>query len=228
MSRPVTSKKCLANVTPELTLEWHPVKNGKLTPSDVSFGSHKKIWWRCNRGHEWAASVASRSTNLNGCPYCANKMVCVDNCLGTLHPELVSEWHLTKNNSLTPHDVVSGSGKYVWWICHKGHEWESRVVDRINGYGCPYCSNMKTCKDNCLATMSLEISQQWNPIKNGKLTPNDVTPGSNKNVWWICHQGHEWKSRVADRTRRGHNCPYCSGQKVCKDNCLATMTLTIP
>lgn len=28
-----------------------------------------------------------------------------------------------------------------------------------------------------------ELAKEWHPVKNDDLTPNDVTVGSNKNVW---------------------------------------------
>jgi len=42
--------------------------------------------------------------------------------LGKLYPELVKEWHPTKNGQLTSYDVTPNSGKKVWWICNQGHE----------------------------------------------------------------------------------------------------------
>jgi hypothetical protein len=51
-------------------------------------------------------------------------------------------------------------------------------------------------KENNLASMFPEISNQWHPTKNGELTPNDVTYGSNKRVWWIDENGNEWMARI--------------------------------
>jgi hypothetical protein len=31
----------------DLAAQWHPDKNGSLTPADVSRGCNKKVWWRC-------------------------------------------------------------------------------------------------------------------------------------------------------------------------------------
>ena len=58
----------------ELSNQWHPTKNGLLKPTDITFGSNKKVWWKCviNPIHEWEAVVASRSGGC-GCPHCVNK-----------------------------------------------------------------------------------------------------------------------------------------------------------
>jgi len=54
----------------ELAKEWHPTKNEDLLPSGVTAGTHKKVWWRCKKGHEWHASIAKRNKG-NGCPVCS-------------------------------------------------------------------------------------------------------------------------------------------------------------
>ncbi|MBQ04335.1 hypothetical protein CL673_06465 [Candidatus Bathyarchaeota archaeon] len=35
----------------------------------MTLGNGRKIWWRCSRGHEWEAAVASRIRGT-GCPDC--------------------------------------------------------------------------------------------------------------------------------------------------------------
>ena len=39
----------LATRAPEIAKEWHPTKNNLLKPSDVTFGSNKKAWWKCSK-----------------------------------------------------------------------------------------------------------------------------------------------------------------------------------
>ena len=50
--------------------------------------------------------------------------------------------------------------------------------------------------------------------KNKGLTPEMFTAGSNQEVWWVCKNGHEWKTSIAKRIKRGQGCPYCSGHRV--------------
>lgn len=52
----------------ELLRQWNSERNGALTPETVSYGSKKKVWWRCGKGHEWQAEVTSRTSNHTGCP----------------------------------------------------------------------------------------------------------------------------------------------------------------
>ena len=61
----------LASRHPEIASEWHPTKNGDLTPDKVVAGSPKKAWWKCPEGHEWKATLANRTKGETGCPSCA-------------------------------------------------------------------------------------------------------------------------------------------------------------
>lgn len=205
---------------PEIAKEWHPVKNGELTPSDVSFGTNKKVWWICKNGHEWEASVAKRSSGGRGCPYCANKAVLTGyNDMASKFPDLVAEWHPTKNGELTPATVTWGSNKKVWWLCSKcGFEYQSVINKRTrSGEGCPYCGPItKQIKVgfNDLKTTHPELAEEWHPFLNGDLTPEKVTLGSNKRVWWKCPDCESNYDAVVAARVRGAGCPYCAGKRV--------------
>lgn len=43
----VTAKNCLAATRPDIAKEFHPTKNGPLTPYDMTFASNKRVWWHC-------------------------------------------------------------------------------------------------------------------------------------------------------------------------------------
>lgn len=202
----------LATVNPELAKEWHPTKNGDLTPSDVMAGSHIKVWWQCGNGHEWQAVINSRSSG-RACPYCANKKVLGGfNDLVTVCPDLAKEWHPIKNGDLRPNNVLAGSHRKVWWLGKCGHEWESSVGGRLyNNYGCPYCSTpsrLLLTGFNDLATLYPDLVKEWHPTKNGDLTPENIMPGSVKKVWWLGKCGHEWQASPNSRVK-GTGCPVC-------------------
>ena len=118
------------------------------------------------------------------------------------------------NGDLTPNDVSAGSQKKVWWQCSKGHEWLAAVCYRNNGGGCPICSGKKVLAGyNDLATLNPELVKEWHPIKNGTLTPSDVTSGSSKKVWWLCEKGHEWDAIICNRSKKKSGCPFCNRRK---------------
>ena len=132
---------------PHLVKEWHPTKNGDLSPDDFTHGSNKKAWWLCTKGHSFEQAIKGRTNRkqTRGCPYCAGKKTSEENNLLFLFPEIAKEWHPTKNGELTPKTITSKSGKKVWWLCSKKHHWEAVVKNRTqNKTGCPYCSGRKT------------------------------------------------------------------------------------
>jgi hypothetical protein len=201
----------LSAIYPEIAREWHPTKNGDLTPDAVPPYSAKKVWWKCSMGHEWKASIHNRSSGCN-CPYCHGRYASQDYNLQQINPGLAREWHPTKNGKLTPKQVTPMSHKRVWWRCKKGHEWEAVIKYRGSGSGCPFCSGKKASKEYNLAVIKPELAAQWHPVKNGDLTPDNVTPGTDRKVWWLCSKGHEWQARIGNRSR-GNGCPYCKDQR---------------
>ena len=133
---------------------------------------------------------------------------------------LVSEW--SYKNAATPDDYTSHSGFKAIWICSIcNHEWEARINDRSRGQGCPKCKARKTSernlehaqtkanKGNNLINFSKELCNDWDYIKND-LSPEQVTPGSNKKVWWKCATcGHSWQAMIYSRAKLGRGCPEC-------------------
>jgi hypothetical protein len=210
----------LAVIDKKLAREWHPTKNNNLTPKDIKPGSHKKVWWLCDKNHEWQAVIKNRHKG-SGCPYCSGYKASIENNIAQTHPHLVKEWHPTKNGLLTPKDVSKGSEKKIWWICSKGHEWIATPYTRKTGSNCPFCANKAVGDDNNLQVLNPILASEWHPTKNGNLNPCNVTQKSGKTVWWLCDQGHEWQARIASRTRT--NCPFCSGARVTEETCLAAV-----
>ena len=217
----------LASAFPELAEQWNYDKNGMLTPWMVTIGSNKKVWWKCSLGHEWETAVASRTSDSTGCPYCAGKKAWPGfNDLATLRPDIAADWNDDKNAPLTPQKVTPGSNKKVWWKCALGHEWEAPVRNRTyNATSCPYCAGKKALPGfNDLATLRPDMAAEWDYARNGALTPQAVTLGSHKKVWWKCSLGHEWEAPVHNRTQNSIGCPYCTGRYVMPGfNDLATL-----
>ena len=205
----------LAACRPDLAKQWHPSKNGILTPETVVAGSHRKVWWRCEKGHEWQARVASRTVDGAGCPVCAGKIVVPgENDLASHFPDIAAQWDTEKNGSLTAQKVSFYSNRRVWWRCERGHSYQAAVSGRtMRGSGCPYCAGRRVLPGfNDLATVQPEIAAQWEPTLNGALTPQQVTAGSRKKVWWRCSSGHVWKAAIYSRAGAQRcGCPVCAG-----------------
>ena len=143
---------------------------------------------------------------------------------GLKYPEILKTWSLKKNLPVVPSDLTHGSRAKVWWTCEKNHSWETTLPNRIKGYGCPYCSNKKTLPGfNDLSTTHSHLVEEWHGTLNGPLVPTQFVAGSKKPIWWVCTQGHEWKSTIANRAQKGSGCLVCTLRIVVKGvNDLAT------
>ena len=183
----------LESQCPKVAKEWNYEKND-FTPNEIVYSSNKKVWWRCEHGHDWEATIVNRTKEKGtNCPYCTNQKILAGyNDLATENPNLASEWNYEKNE-LNPNEIGSKSKKSVWWKCENGHEWQQVIEVRNRGIGCPYCNGKKITKgENDLLSKYSRIAKEWDYIKNDK-KPDEVFPSSRKMFWWICPKGHSYK-----------------------------------
>lgn len=204
--------KSLADFRPDLIKEWHVVKNGSLTPSKMTLNSGRVVWWKCEIGHEWATRISHRAKG-SGCPYCAGNCLSEENCLSLTRADLLKQWDFKKNRIL-PDNVTEYSAKKVWWICSKGHSWRATVGSRASGCGCPFCSGRKATPENNFSLKYPHLVALWNVERNGKLTPNNITPSTSRFFWWKCPKGHEWRQALKAFILNKSLCPLCSGNRV--------------
>ena len=202
-------RKSLAEERPDLLSSWSP--NNEISPNAITCGSNKKVLWRCEKDHEWSATVKNRALIGSGCPYCGCRAVLKGfNDLATIHPELVNEWS-EKNGALSPSGVAAYSNSRVWWRCDKGHEWYALISSRSDGHGCPYCAGQKVWPGfNDLNTTHPHIAEEWSE-RNQHLSPSTITSKNTSNVWWHCNEcSNEYKAVVSARVN-GLTCPFCAG-----------------
>ena len=145
----------LASTEETLAREWHPTKNGSLTPENITSKSEKKVWWYLpyddpetgkHFDFEWRERVYNRA-NGRGCPYLSGREVWVGfNDLASCYPDIAKEFHPTKNRKLTPEKLYKYTHTRVWWKClNCGHEWRSFVFSRtLNESNCKECNGIKT------------------------------------------------------------------------------------
>ena len=198
----------LATLEPLLAKQWS--KKNKIKPTEVSIGSHKKVIWRCKKGHEWEAVVKSRTINKTGCPYCShNKVLAGFNDLATLLPDIAAEWS-EKNLPLKPDEVNAKSRENVWWRCSKcGNEWKSVINARVKGTVCPVCAEREVLAGyNDLAITDSQLLSEWDYEKN-KWKPTEVSRTSAKRAWWKCRHGHSWSMKINERTILNKGCRIC-------------------
>ena len=169
----------------------------------VSYGSAKKMLWRCREGHKWEATIKSRTCLGRGCPYCSNQKVLRGfNDLKTKFPNIAKE-----ADGWDPKTLLSGTDKKMPWKCIEGHTWEAAVSNRTTSKtGCPYCSNKKVLRGfNDLKTKFPEIAKEadgWDP--------SFILFGAHKKFSWKCSKGHQWKTSPSHRILDKSSCPACA------------------
>ena len=206
-------KNSLATKNPGLLKEWDYDKN-TINPNEINANSSKIAWWKCPLGHSYEMKIFLRTGKFKcACPFCcvpARRVLKGFNDLETKYPQLADEWHPTKNGNLKPESVLCGSAKRVWWLGKCGHEYEQRIVNRVNGANCPFCSHQKLLTGfNDLATTNPEILEEWDYNKNNIL-PTQIGVGTHKKIWWKCSFGHSYQAYPSNRCGATHsNCPIC-------------------
>ena len=147
----------LQTVNPSLAKLWHPTKNGKLKPTQVTINSTKRVWWMYpyddlktgkHFDFEWQSSIVTQNISKHYCPYLSNQAIWNGfNDLQTINPRLASQWHPTKNGNLKPEQVTFGSRRKVWWLLpyddkktgiHYDFEWQASISKRARGVNCPF------------------------------------------------------------------------------------------
>lgn len=214
----------LAFINPKLASEWHPTKNGKLTPDLFVPGSAEVVWWLCPEcGNEWPASIVNR-TKGHGCDVCATarrKVTKKENLLAT-RGSIEKEWCLLdwdyEENEFGPEHYTNGSGEVVSWRCHTcGHKWKTQICSRTRDYknGCPLCSERIIVRGvNDLPTVRPDLMEEWDYEHNVGIDPTTVGRGRHEHVSWKCKKcGYIWRAQIYNRAN-GKGCPCCANRVV--------------
>lgn len=216
---------CMENDKEYLLKEWDYEKN-EMNPDEIVYTHSNKIWWTCECGHSYHAMLSSRILNNTGCTYCTNQKVLTGFndfaswCIKNDKQYFLKEWDYVKN-TIKPTKVMRGNKDKFWWICEKGHSYQSSLNSRTSrNSGCPYCSNNKVLegyndfKTWCKQNNREELIVEWDYIMN-KLKPTEVIKGNRGKIWWTCRNHQSYPSSTHDRIR-GKGCPICQNRRVLK------------
>ena len=141
----------LSTTNPHLAKEWHSVRNNGISPYDVTQGSHKKVWWKCENGHEWEATVNNR-TKGSECPYCSNKKVLKGfNDIATTHPHYVKYFANIEDS----HTHTHSSNKKVSLKCPDCGNIKVMQLNTLTrqGFSCDLCSDGISYSEKLMASV---------------------------------------------------------------------------
>lgn len=124
---------------PHLLDEWCYSMNEGVDPYKIVIRSEYQAIWKCKNFHFWQTAVKTR-TKGNGCPYCANKIVCSTNSLKVRYPDIAQEFDVAKNG-ISPDKILPFSPGKFWFTCSKCEwSWYARLEARCyQNKGCPSC-----------------------------------------------------------------------------------------
>lgn len=214
----------------DLFNQIHINKNKELDINNLSSGSGKKIWWKCDKSdcHEWECIIQNRVKG-NGCPFCAGQKICKNiNCKSCINKTFFSNEkakYWSTKNIVKPYEVFKSAKAKYWFKCEKcNHEFESSLnnISSLNRW-CPYCENLKLCKNECnicyeKSFASHHKSKFWDNDKNN-ITPREIQKQTENKYWFNCQLcNHKFEKCIAQIVNKNGWCPYCVGQKICINN----------
>lgn len=282
-ARPIKGENDLETLYPNILKEWNYEKNINL-PSTYMAKSNKKVWWKCQYGHEWEASIVNRVKGRN-CPICLKEYK-------VSFPEKAIYYYIKKNypNSIENYRNELLHNKEIdifipslnIGIEYDGKRWHKDIrkdlkkdklckelgieLIRVRETGLPKLnstsvifeinpskdnySELEKCileilrfingsnievdieKDNerilelmhlsrkkdSLLELMPEIVNMWDYEKNGNLTPDMFTKGSEKTIWMICTEcGKSYCSKAKDIYKKHTTkCIECSYYRLIK------------
>ena len=192
---------------PHLADEFHPTKNGDLTPDNLTAGSsNHRVWWLCPTcDHEWSTICGSRiSKGGTGCPYCNNNVLHSDgrNSMANTHPYLAKEYQGDATK------IMLGGYKQLLWKCSTcDNEYLQSGKHRVNGHGCPACTGRFLHSDgrNSMAVTHPHLALEY----QGDATK--IMAGTHHKIDWKCSTcDHKWEASGHNRVQANAGCPRCS------------------
>lgn len=202
----------IATTHPELAKELHPSLNSDIDPNKLKPGSGVEVWWLCPEcDHVWKTQVRLRAQKGMGCGQCSgSSFVRVGvNDLASQNPTIAAQWNYERNVK-TPTEVSYMSARSFWWVCDKGHEWESVVYNR-HKRGCPECArhNFTSAGEDsiaaALASLGLKVERGVRGLIGGHLEVDIWVPDCK---FAIEFNGVYWHSEAAGKGRQYHTTKY--------------------
>jgi hypothetical protein len=187
----------------ELCSDWHPMKNGDLTPEKVTFGTTQSVWWLCHScQHVWQENV-NRRFHGAPCPSCKQRK----------SEEMNSKYLFEMKEYAKEKGGVCLSNRYrnahqkLEFECKEGHRF-SVNPNKIRSYGA-WC---KKCWYKLSADKrrgSIEVMKSIAKQREGRCL-SDTYLNARSHLKWECKKGHTWKATPDSIKNKNSWCPKCN------------------
>ena len=166
----------IENIGEDFLNKYWDYKKNKLDPYKISYGSHKKVWIKCQEKeyHDSYEILCNSFTSGQRCPYCSHnggKCHKLDS-LGYLYPKEAEAIVLDKRNNITMNDLYEippNSTKRFYVVdtkCGKGSSKKKLVYKIIRGIYCEYCSDGVSIPEkfvsSVLSQLNIDCIKQYN------------------------------------------------------------------
>lgn len=209
---------CIDNNRKDLLDRWDYDLN-KESPSEVTYQSKKKFWFKCPRRiHEselrGIQGFTSGKCSEMKCTKCNSFAQYIVDNFGIEH--LYKIWN--ENNTLDPWIVPYKSNKKAIFNClkNKDHIYDQNIFVYTEGAECPFCLHRLITKEESLGSVYPKSIELWSD-KNKK-SPFEYSPKSGQKVWWKCIDGvhDDFQRKIEDMVYANFTCPKCIRQKIGK------------
>jgi hypothetical protein len=202
---------CVENNRQDILGLWDYELNN-ITPSEVTYGSNAKYYFKCPRGIHKSElkKIKSIGNRKILCDLCNSFAQFLIDLYGKDALELYWDYH---RNKVNPWNITACDGeKKVWIKCQEKdyHGSYETVTSSFNkGDRCSYCSSHKIHVLDSLGTQYPKTIELWSS-KNEK-SPYEYSCGTQQEVWWKCDcDKHENYCRsVLGSKRYDFRCPEC-------------------
>jgi len=198
----VTNINSLSNNCPGLVDEWDYEKN-EISPDEISYGSHKKVWWKCSRekcGYKWLSIINNRATKGKGCPECFKEKIRIG--LGCTKKEFAKQ-----GLDLLEDKYISITTK-MSYLCKKcGHRGRKRLCDVKKGQGCLKCVGREKADI---------VTAQKDFDGLGLILLDSVYTKSLTKMKYQCKLCRYQGDKNLRSVRKGRGCPQCGSGPISK------------
>ena len=212
----------------ELMEEYDWDKNSEYDLAKLTYGSEKRIWWKCKEGHHWVSTPFLRTKGKGNCPTCAKKERLKQRNFQLANPIMSKAWHPTLNGEVTPDSITKNSPEKFYFQCQTcKHTWKAMAKSISCGSGCPFCARRKlgehlrnvtrVYRPNNLMKTHPNWITLFDADKNAPLQIEEVTVNSKREVWWKCPACSKSKCMPPYKIVKNKKNQYC-------DDCLIDWT----
>lgn len=219
---------CVINKREDILERWDYTLND-CSPKDITYGTIKKYWFKCDKHpeHKSELKIIGTFTRGNeGAMKCTQCNSFAQYLLDNFPDKEIGDYWDYEKNSFDPWEIPSQKNEKVWIRCQEKDYHGSYEIGCncfVSGNRCPYCNNNsgKVHPKDSLGQYIIDsygedfLQRVWSD-KNEK-TPFEYTCKTNKKVWWKCldNNHNDYYRSVSSSFISEFRCPKCVEEMNC-------------